>query len=171
MTLEEYIEGIPNDKQFRIAVELTKCALPIWDRYAEKHKLTYRDSVTGLSHHVDKNLLRDTIDAIETLSKKGNTERKNEEEDILGEQSDKFEDPIVALQDSDWELPDEVEKIFYSVYNLTEFMIGNEETVFDEPTIFVAINQAADALITNKIMTFHEIIKLCRDIHSDKKHI
>jgi hypothetical protein len=171
MTLQEYIEGISKNKQFRIALKLTKQALPILDRYASKHKLTYRDSIVGLIHQVDKNLLRDTIDAIDAVLNSSNSEEKTKNEDIFADLCKKFDDPIVALQDLDWELPKEVEKIFYSVYNLTEFMNGNEQTVFEESTIYVAINQAADALITNKLMSFHEIIQLCRDINSDKKQV
>ncbi|HEV7424358.1 MAG TPA: hypothetical protein VGO21_04175, partial [Candidatus Paceibacterota bacterium] len=75
-----------------------------------------------------------------------------------------FDDPIVALQDTDWQLPDEVQKTFYAVYNLIDTLLVKEKTVFDESTIYVSINQAADALETSKTLTFYDINQILDDI-------
>ena len=148
MTLQEYIYTLPNDKQFRLALRLTKLSLRIWENYADKNNLTYRDSVVGLVHSVDRHLPANTITAVERslLSKRYDTE--------LLDLRKQFDDPIVALQDMDWELPKEVQKTFYSVFNLLEAYMGKVETTFGELTTYVSINQAAEALEMSKNFIF-----------------
>ena len=65
MTLEEHIDNLPRDKQFDIAIRLTRLILPIWNNYADKNELAYRDTVVGLLHSLDRTLLKNTIDAVE----------------------------------------------------------------------------------------------------------
>ena len=160
MTLQKYIDSLSKDKQFNIAIELTRSALPIWDKYAENNELSYQDTVVGLNHSVYKQLLQDTINTVENListnSIKG-TITKNSDLLSLDRQ---FSDPIVALQDTDWEPPYEVERTFYAVYNLLEAALGKIKTVFNETTIYVSINQAVDALVSSKTMTEEEIREL-----------
>ena len=163
MTLEEYIENLPKDKQFDIAIRLTKLLLPIWDRYADKNKLTYRDTVVGLNHSVDRTLLKNTIDAVEKYISTNLINKVIIKNTDLLSLSRQFSDPIVALQDIDWELPKEVEKTFYAVHNLLDAALGKEMLVFNESTIYVTINQAIDALDSSKTMTKEEIRKVLYD--------
>ena len=157
LTLQEYIDSLPSDKQFDIAVRLTKLALPIWENYANENELTYRDTVVGLTHLVDKNLLVKTVNTVEQhLHLKKSSQ-------ALSDLRKKLDDPIVALQDTDWELPDEVQKTFYSIFNLLETCLGKMQTTFGESTIYVSINQAVDALETSKQLTFDEIKKILYD--------
>lgn len=168
MTLQNYTDSLPIDKQFELAIRFIKLAMPIWDKYAGNNSLTYRDTVVGLVHSVDRNLLKNTIEAIEnhiSTNKVNNLLVKNS--DILSS-SRQFIDPIVALQDTDWELPYEVEKIFYAVHNLLEASVGNTKTVFDESTIYVAINQAIDALNRSGIVTDLEIKNILNDYKNGK---
>jgi hypothetical protein len=79
-----------------------------------------------------------------------------------------FDDPIIALQDTDWELPNEVQKTFYAVYNLIDTLMGKKKTVFEESSIYVSINQAIDALETSKTLTFDEINKILIDIKNGR---
>ena len=160
MTLQEYIDSLPKDKQFVIVIHFVKLALPIWTNYADKNVLKYRDTVVGMMHTVDKKLLRESIDSIEKFINRKTIDGKGK----LIELSKQFDDPITALQDSDWELPYEVERVFYSVCNLIRFVLGEEKTVFDESMIYVSINQAADALESSGTMTFKELNKILSDI-------
>lgn len=57
-----------------------------------------------------------------------------------------FSDPIIALQDDDWNLPKDVENVFYGVYNILNAALGEEMTIFGESTIYISINQALTAL-------------------------
>ena len=163
MTLEEHIENLPKDKQFDIAIRLTKLSLPIWNKYADKNELTYRDTVVGLHHFVDRALLKNTIDAVEKYISTNMISKVVIKNTDLLSLSRQFSDPIVALQDIDWELPNEVEKTFYAVHNLLDAALGKEMTAFNESTIYVTINQAIDALDSSKTMTEEEIRKVLYD--------
>ena len=167
MTLQKFIDNLSEDKQFQVAIKLTKLTLPIWDKYADEKGLTYVDTVVGMTHSVDKYLLIKSIEAVEkylTLALIYKvTDRKNQ----IIELRRQFDDPIVALQDLDWELPDEILKTFYAVYNLVDSVLGKGKTVVGESTIYVSINQASDALEISKVLTFDEINKILYEIKND----
>ena len=163
MTLEEHIDNLPKDKQFDIAIRLTRLALPIWNKYAKKNELTYHDTVVGLQHSVNRTLLKNTIDAVEKYISTNIIGKAIMKNTALISLSRQFSDPIVALQDLDWELPNEIKKTFYSVHNLLDSVLGKEKTVFNEKTIYVTINQAIDALLSSKLMTEKEIRKILYD--------
>ena len=154
MTLEEYINSLSKGKQFNIAIRLTRLALTIWNKYADKNKLAYRDTVVGLHHSVDKNLLKNTINTVEKYISTSKAAIKNTELLPLSKQ---FSDPIVALQDTDWELPNEVVLTFYAVYNLLNSALGEERKAASETIIYIAINQAIAALESSKLLTEAEI--------------
>jgi hypothetical protein len=161
MTLQEYIDSLPKGKQFELAIKLTKLILPIWAKYSEENELSYRDTVVGLAHKVDKELLQNTVKAVEKHLSLDKWKKFMDGKSTLLKLRVQFDDPVVALQDTDWELPDEVLKTFYAVYNLIDAIIGKEQTTFGDSTIYVSINQAADALESSKTMTFdqiHEVI-------------
>ena len=160
MTLQEYVDSLPKGKQFALALRLTKLALPIWAKYSEENTLTYRDTVVGLTHRVDKELLQNTIEAVETYLSLSKWEKFRDGRRALLKLRVQFDDPVVALQDADWELPDEVLKAFYAVCNLIDAVIGEDQTTFGDTTIYVSINQAADALENSKALKFDQIHEL-----------
>jgi hypothetical protein len=166
MTLQQYIESLSKEKQFDIAIRLTKAALPLWDKYADKNELTYQDTVVGLHHSVDRQLLQKTINTVEQFVASNIIKRTIIKNVDLLSLDRQFSDPIVALQDTDWELPNEVERTFYAVHNLLNASLGQEKTAFNETTIYVAINQAVDALSSSNTMTAEEI----RNILYDRKN-
>jgi hypothetical protein len=157
MTLQEYTDSLPKGKQIELTIKLTKLVLPIWEKYSEDNQLSYRDTVVGLAHRVDKKLLRNTIEGVETYLSSGKWKRFMDGKRTLLKLRSQFNDPVVALQDTDWELPDEVLKTFYAVYNLIDTVIGKEKTVFGDSTIYISINQAVDALESSKTMPFDQI--------------
>jgi hypothetical protein len=157
MTLQEFIDNSPKREQFKYAIWLTKSCLPIWNSYAEKNELSYRDSVVGLHHNVDSQLLKDSIDTTEVFTNLNIIEKLIDGKRKLIKLRRQFDDPIVALQDLDWELPNTVQQTFYSVYNLLEALLGVTKTVFDQSTIYVSISQATDAITTDGLMTLEDI--------------
>ena len=147
MTLQEFCDSLPEKKQIELALRFVKIALPIWEEFAKKSKLKYIDSVVGLSHKVDSELLKRTIQKIEN----------NADISELKNIYDEFTDPIVSLQDSDWELPRKVELTFYSVHNLLSGLTQEGNTVFNESYFYVSVNQAIDAITKAKILTRDKI--------------
>ncbi len=178
MTLREYTAGLPKSKQYDLAIKLIKLALPIWSNYVEKNELVYRDTVVGMMHEIDRDLLPDSVLAAEEYLAPKQMETNTSEKNILIHLLerfrlkqkmppnklihlyDKFLEPIVALQDLDWELPYETQRIFYAVYNLLSSLVDKEETIFNEPTIYVSINQAIDALETSQTLSTDEVKKV-----------
>ena len=171
--LTDYVAGLAKQKQFELALRLVKLALPIWNDYAREGQRTYRDSVVGLWHNVDKGFLKNAIETIEIYLEDGITKPEHpgifqqlfsvfvpsstERYRQLVQLKQKFLEPIVALQDMDWILPYEVERVFYSVNNLLAALLGEGETLQGESMIYVSINQAIDALETSGTLTFDEI--------------
>jgi hypothetical protein len=151
MSLQSYTESLPKEKQFRLAVKMARLALPIWQSYAAANELYYIDTVVGMKHTVDKQLLENTINAMEEQL------NANAGGSKLLHLAQQFIDPIVALQDLDWELPNDVQNVFYSVNSLMEAVRGKEKTVFGESTIYVSLNQSIDAITSSGKMSFEEV--------------
>ncbi len=157
MTLSAIINSLSHDKQVALAIWLMRDAIPVWDKYTVKHKLTYRDSVVGLKHCVDKDLIRQSIDAVNLYFCSAQTAK----ESILNAQLiplyKQFDDPIIALQDGDWELPTEVERTFFAAYNLLCAALDKENVGSDESYLSLSINQAIDALDSSETLSVAEI--------------
>ena len=162
MTLQEFCDSLSKKKQLELALSLNEKALPIWDKYVEQNTLVYRDSVVGLNHEVPNKLLADTIKEIKKYISGITLLRFLKSKTNLMKLHSHFGDPIVALQDLDWELPVPVEKIFYSIYNLLESVMGKHVTVFEEKTIYVSINQAIEALESGKVLTEFQIKEILK---------
>jgi hypothetical protein len=81
-------------------------SLAAWDAFTEKGKnLSYRDSVALMKHQIENDLPGKALQAvIEGLASK--------------EIEECYLEPITALQDMDWEPPENIEYAFYSIYNL-----------------------------------------------------
>ena len=152
MSLKEFIELLDEQRQYKLAIGLLEKALPVWDNYAGSNKLEYIDSVVGMYHLVEEDILSRTLAVIKSELANPRTRLRQ-----IEELREEFSDPIVALQDLDWELPYPVEKTFYAVQNLLDKLSGEDITVFGEPLIYVVISQVVDSLIEAKIMTNEEI--------------
>lgn len=160
MTLEEFTNSLPKDKQLKLALHFARLALPVWEDYCADRDISYRDTVVGMTHSTDKNLPRNVLNAIEEYLNMNKWQKfLNGKKNILKFRS-QFDEPIVALQDEDWQLPYEVKTTFYAFYNLTDAVIGKDVTVFGDSTIYVSINQAIDALETSGTMSVDEINRI-----------
>lgn len=146
--LKDFISTLKESSQYSLALHLTRRSLPIWDDYARTNELKYLDTVVGMHHTVAKDLLSRTLTTIEQELLNPSSQLK--QIDLLRRE---FSDPNVAMQDLDWEVPAPVELTFYSVKNLLDKISREELTVFNEPQIYVVINQALDALSQVKIMS------------------
>jgi hypothetical protein len=152
MTISEIVSTLSKPRQLELAIQFLQKAIIIWDQYAAANKLDYIDTVVGMSHEVKANLLERMLEVAAKELKEPGTHAAE-----LKALDDEYTDPIVALQDNDWELPYEVERIFYASFNLLEHLNGKEMTAFKEETIYVCINQAVDAILTKELMSQSEI--------------
>lgn len=159
--LKEFIISLDNPKQYNLALDLTKRALSIWDNYTDTNKLEYTDTVVGMNRKVAKDILTRILSTVEQELLNPNSQQK--EIDHLREE---LSDPIIAIQDLDWELPNPVSLTFYSIRNLLDKINGQEMTLFGEPQIYVVINQAIDALLQTEIMSDVDINELLKKYKS-----
>ena len=165
MTLKELISTLEESSQYDLALTLTNKTLPIWDSYAKTNKLEYVDTVVGMHHKVEKDILSRTLSTIKQELLNPKTQHRK-----IEQLREEFSDPIVAMQDLDWELPPPVELTFYATRNLLDKINGEEMTVFDEPQIYVVINQAIDALSQSKVMSDTEIKDLLKKYKNGTQH-
>lgn len=155
--LQDYIGTLSEQEQCELAIKLIETAMPLWEEYAIKHPLSYVDSATGTSHEVEKDLLAKAILMVEKSKGHPKWQKLIDPNDSILSLRRRFDDPILALQDEDWVLPYPVQRIFYSVFNLLEWSIGDTQGSFGESVIYVAINQALDAIDKSGIATNSEL--------------
>ena len=153
MTLQQYCNSLPKSKQFKLAITLINHVLPVWSNFAADNTLSYRDSIVGLIHTVPPTLLEDTVKEVREYFSRAPLSKVFTDQTKLFKLYSYFDDPITALQDMDWELPEAVVKTFYAVYNLLGSIVENELTAFNDPRIYVSINQAIDAIETAGLLT------------------
>lgn len=168
MNLHEYIQSLPENIQLELAVKLAKMSLPIWDEFASRNLLSYKDSIVGLTHSVNKKLLSETLLEIESCLRLNPSHSTVTDNEKLIELHGEFEEPLVAIQDFDWKLPFEVEKTFYSVYNLLESINGNKQTFQGELTLYLSVNQAIDALESSGSLKSDEIEIILKEFKNKK---
>ncbi len=69
-------------------------------------------------------------------------------------------EPIVALQDGDFEIPLNVELILLSAFNLNEYLNGKKKRCLKENTVYISINQSIDSITKSGNLNFDEINKI-----------
>lgn len=103
--LREVFENLSSAEKKQVQRELCKRALSEWDIYCAKGKgLQYRDSVVGMKHKIDIALPKRAYEAA-----CNGTE--------CAEVTESYQEPIVAMQDMDWEPPEKIEYAYYAIYN------------------------------------------------------
>lgn len=146
MTLEEHLASLLSIQQWRIALQLAEAALPIWEAFAATDELHYYDGVVGMSHTVAPDLLARALAEARALIDTPGFEELPHAAGRMKALRAEFFDPIVALQDMDWELPQSVLLTFYAVSNLVDGLTGTQTSVHGESLRYVIANQAIDAL-------------------------
>jgi hypothetical protein len=120
----------------RLSALVVACepALVAWLTYALRARPAYTDSVVGLHHVVDVELPTRALDDVRRL---------HDAPDAAATQK-AYVEPIVALQDGDWELPGQrLEHAYYAIYNLHRLAFEPQDTV----TAALVLNQAISATL------------------------
>lgn len=167
MNLKEFVNSMPQKVQIKLALHFLEIAIPIWNRFANNITLSYRDTVVGLQHNVRVDLLIDTFKLIQIYNNENNYIKRLFLKSKIKKLEIEFRDPIVSLQDTDWEIPDNISLIFYSVNNLLEFVLGKELTAFNDTYIYISINQSIDAIEKSNILTYEEINMILKEFKNE----
>ncbi len=154
MTLKELIAELPEQNKMLLAIEFLEKLLPVWENFsADYRNLQYVDSVVGLTHNVDSQIVKRTMSFAKDWIN-GKIDKK-----LQAKLTEQYVDPIVSLQDLDWEIPENIRLIFYASYNLLGKINGEKETIFHEDQMYLVLNQAIDAILKSNLMTKEEIIE------------
>jgi len=157
MTLIDLVNSLEKKIQIGLAIELIEIGLPIWEDYNSENQIEYTDSVVGVYHKIDKELIRISIKLLSKINKPNNILTKKINGIKLKTLYDEIREPVVAKQDDDFEIPLEVELILYSTSNLIEYVHGKEKSAFSENLAYVSINQSIEAITRKGILETDEI--------------
>ena len=152
------MQGLPADRQLTIAIHFCRLGLPIWDDFAsDADARAYHDGVVGMHHVISDTLLARALATAEAALNHADDCATAAGTEAIRSVEHEFIEPIVALQDGDWELPDAVTLIFYAHSNLIEHLSGRKVLLGGESALYVSVNQAIDALETSGRMTMEQI--------------
>ena len=167
MTLSEFVNSLEKKNQIELGIELIEIGLPIWENYNAKNRIEYTDSVVGMYHKIDKELIEKSIKLLKKVNGKNNflTEKINGIK--IKSLYDEIREPVVAREDDDYEIPKEVELILYSTSNLIDFVMGRKTNSSNENLAYVSINQSIDAITQSGLLNFDEI----KTIIGNKKNV
>ena len=123
MTLQQQIDKLDYQSQIKLCLKLTNLACDVWNNYSKGKTVNYVDSVVGLKHNIQPDLLNRTVQEVSKI---------NFNQKQINKLKKEFQDPIIAIQDLDLELPNPVEKAFHSVHNLLELKPKLKQTIFGD---------------------------------------
>ena len=160
MDLKEFVLSLNERSKLNLSIRILKEALPIWDKFSNSEKtINYTDSVVGLYHTVNKDIIQRTIELAEKC-----IETKLLQYFKIRNLHQEYRDPIVSLQDFDWELPEEIEYLFYSAYNIVEKLNGKNHKGFDEDDIlYLAINQGISSIDLTSLYSVEHVKSILKE--------
>ena len=99
--------GLSAECKKAVQIDLCKQALSIWNSFCDEkdRSLKYIETVCGTEQVVDVSLPSAAVEAVLEGSDSARVESR-------------YKEPIVAMQDDDLILPDNIELGYYSIYNL-----------------------------------------------------
>jgi hypothetical protein len=105
-TLREQFVSLSSVEKRRLHFVLCRKTLAVWNGYrSEKKRISYTDSVVGCGHEVDLSLPDDAFKSAVEGRDNANV-------------SERYMEPIVAIQDDDLVFPKNIQFAYFSIYNL-----------------------------------------------------
>jgi len=181
--LDEFLLTLSNEAQLKIALRLTRLALPIWQKYHAEHpeKMAEVNALVTDENRVAGAYKEITVD----LPEKGLTELDKAYEAARG----KNKRPVTVMKEhavlnpihytfigpltnSAWDatLPNSVRLVYTAVWNILTWLLFREHNDAGETHIYIAVNQAADALHSEKMMSFEEINVILMEYAEQKRY-
>ena len=155
VTTDPWWTGISNDAQLQLAIELAEKALPVWEQYAAKGILVYKENANESGYHVNKDLLYNSLTYLKSNFTLLTTPGKMVLTGLTKYQNE-FIGPVMALADGYWKLPYAVKKVFYAVYQILKGILNyNEQEVnFD---FSHSITDSLDAIDIADLLTEKQV--------------
>lgn len=168
--LDEFLAKISDEAQLKIALRLIRLALPVWQNHISAHPadvekinalIAAENTVSGKIRPIDADLPDRYLAKIEQSYAQVQGRGKNpiplmKGDVLLGPLLGKIMQPLTS---DAWDdaLPYSVRLVYTSVWNVLTWLLFRRVSYSEETHICVAINQAADALMTEKICSVDEI--------------
>jgi hypothetical protein len=168
--LDAYCGSLSDEAQLKIALRLGKLALPVWESHfahGEAMKIVNdliqeKNRIQGANDKIDFHFPRRALEKIERSLI--NAKLDSNDRPIPVMKSDGTLSPLLAtaiqpLTNPEWDrvLPQSVRLSFTSIFNILAWVLKRRRTPSNETHIYVAINQAADVLLRESILTSEEI--------------
>ena len=174
--LDEFLQGLSDEAQLKIALRLLHLALPVWNTHLEKQPADLKKinalieaegSETKNIRLIDAELpgryLRKIEESFERAQATGNAPVPLMKSDVL--LAPLFRKIMQPLTSTQWDdiLPYSVRLVYTSVWNVLTWLLYRRLSYSGETHICVAVNQAADALMTEKLQSVDEINQLLNE--------
>jgi len=142
-TIREFRALSPSKKK---KLQLIACeySLVVWNEFWPSVDLSYTDSVVGMNHEVDTELPLEAYYAVKL-------------DDYSQSISNRYREPITAMQDWDLEFPPRIEFAYYSIYNLYQ-KYGDKREIDDWLIINQALSSCEDLKASDLAKTIVELI-------------
>lgn len=168
--LDEFLSKLSDEAQLQIAIRLIRLALPIWNDYFVRHPddleklnglIGTGNKIQGAVNRIDANLPARYLAKIEESYMGA---KRDSDKPLPVMKGDILLIPLFAtimqpITNAKWDdtLPYAVRLVYTSVWNVLTWTLFRRLNDAQETHICVAINQAADALMTEKIRSVEEI--------------
>jgi hypothetical protein len=178
--LNEYCNSLSDEAQLQIATRLGRIAYPLWDDYFFKHpqelnrlnSMARPNRIIGAQVNIDQDLPLKALERIEQSYAK----RKGSAWPVADMKSDVLLYPVFTtimqpLAHPDWDnvFTREVKLAYTSVWNILTWILSRRITEEGETHISVAINQAADALMSAGVLKTEQIEKILMEYQEMKR--
>lgn len=169
--LDKYCSTLSDEAQLKIALTLSKLALPVWDDYFTKNPtaIDQLNALIGDKNRVNGGLEKIDIEfpkrAIEKIERSyAAAKEKSTNRPIPVMKSDAALSPLLAtcmqpLTNKQWDntLNQSVRLVFTSIFNILMWILKRRRTEYNETHIYVAINMGADVLLRESIRSERSI--------------
>ena len=181
--LDEYCNSLSDAAQLQIAVRLSKEAFPIWNDHFKKHSqdldklnalIRPENKIIGAQGKITQDFLAKAINKIVDSYAKN----KGSAWPVATMKSDLLLYPfwtmlMQPLTNNDWDnaLPKPVRLVYTSVWNILTWLLYKRMNEQKETHIYIAINQAADALMSEDILKTEQIEKILMGYQEMKRNV
>lgn len=168
--LDKYCNSLSDDAQLKIALRLGKLTLPVWNNYFEKNPqeiekinalIEPSNKVKGGANKID---IKFPARALEKIERSYKNAKNIDALPIPNMKNDGTLSPLLAtsmqpLTNPKWDesLPYSIRLVFTLVWNIVTWILFKRNNNENETHIYVAINQAADVLMRENILSIPQI--------------
>nr|MDO8088144.1 hypothetical protein [Candidatus Sigynarchaeum springense] len=171
--LDEYCKSLPEHAQVAMSMQLIEIVLPTWEKHVTEHPddlarvnalVTEKHKIFGGLAKVAASLPRAAVNELKKMIASG---RDLASSSSLRHYLATFMQP---LTNPDWDgvLPEPVGLVFTATWNLLTYLLLRQKTKEGETHVYVAINQACDAILREKLLSQGELDRVLEEYRGFK---